>query len=398
MRHGRLTFGLSLAVALVASGCYQSHLLPEPSRDSGTPDVRDSAVPPDAPPDASPDASPDAGPPFEEDLSDLIDATCRRVVECDGPITYASAGDCEDIIKRLTWGVLVPLWKEGVADGTLDYQPGRIAACIAAASAASCEDFLTSLWLCDIFTGHLEPGQPCRDHQECAGDAYCPQRSTLDSDCNGTCVARAAEGETCSEEPECQRGLHCTRDSVCVPNVSPDGCRAPDNGCGIPEFTCIGDSATHDGVCGPYAEAFRLPIGATCDPEFEDYCARPAVCALVAGRVGIPDAVYRCVAPYESSGPCRTGFPDGCPSGQYCAIDPFALADVLGVCMPLPGVGVSCAPYRERASLVCERELACDRGTCAVPAGLGEPCDIAEGCLSRHCEGSVCVLAQRATF
>jgi len=133
------------------------------------------------------------------------------------------------------------------------------------------------------------------------------------------------------------RGLSCDG-SVCVATPG-ESCRGSASRCGLSfGLACVGDSATTDGISRPSVEAFQLSVGARCDPEFKDYCEAPAICALVAGRDGEADAVHRCEAPYAASGPCHTGFPDGCPHGQYCIAEPDAPGDVPGVCTRMPGL------------------------------------------------------------
>jgi len=390
---------MCLALVWSAAGCYASHLLPERAADAGV--VQDAANRTDGAPrdraiaDAAPTDAvfvPDASePPIEEDLTGLVEAYCRRQEECAGPRLYTNVDDCIEDSQTLYLALLAPLWKNGLSDDALEYHPERIAACIDSTRTASCDSFVGANWLCDIFTGLRGTGEPCITDEECADDGYCPTWERVPS-CGATCEPRGPEGAPCRRS-SCQRGLRCDHDNGCVPVVG-ESCRGPT--CSAYDLTCLGDSATEDGVCRPRAEAFQLPVGARCDPDLEDYCMPPASCALVSGRSGEADAVHRCESPYSASAPCHAGFPDGCPHDQYCLVDPGAPGEVGGVCTPLPGLDMPCAPGDDRAAWTnrCRAGLVCDLVSCQVRVSVGDSCGSPTQCSTFDCEDGVCVVPE----
>jgi hypothetical protein len=87
---------------------------------------------------------------------------------------------------------------------------------------------------------------------------------------------------------------------------------------------------------------------------------------------------------------CTVGFPDPCPSGNYCKAPQNTLD---GTCTARPGDGVACAsgPFGGDAD-ICALDARCDGGTCRARQNLGGTCVTDAVCFSEHCVDGKCAL------
>jgi len=368
-RSNHVSIGLCLALAALVSGCYASHRRPR--------EHSDAAIEADA-----------GDEPLDQAVPSLAEALCARTEQCAGPVAVAFTGDtCLAYTEAGLTDAMAPLWKQAVANGSLTLHPERFADCIVAIADLPCADLALALPVaCDaFFEGSLPPGASCTTTEQCAGDSHCVSGTS----CPGVCQVRPGLGERCGIGG-CSAGLTCAASGSCVPLSASDvPCLGPGGGgCGNSLMTCVGDTATTSGTCQPWVEAFALPAGALCDPVLEDFCRLPSVCALVSGTRNAGEGVWRCEGPYDAGGPCLGAFPDGCPPGQFCAIDPSD--EPRGVCHPLPGAGMTCAHSEFVLWRGCQADLACDGVTCRRRARIGERCTGDIVCSTLRCRDDVC--------
>jgi hypothetical protein len=233
-------------------------------------------------------------------------------------------------------------WTSAAVAGTMEFDATNADACLAALEALPCTGLVPSICL-GVLGGRLPPGATCnagRDilvYSECAGDAQCMVGGT--GTCDGTCVTRAADGNSCGEGQPCVLTDECDgRTGRCAP--------LPREGetCGVTSlFPCAEglycSDAINGGTCQP-----RHASGTCSNP---DECVEPAVC-----NVSSLQPTSTCEAP------------------------------------PPPGAG--CAP----GSTTCGNFMYCGSDdTCHPPSGIGQPCsDTGAGpyCIVGLCTGGIC--------
>jgi hypothetical protein len=149
-----------------------------------------------------------------------------------------------------------------------------------------------------------------------------------------------------------QRGLFCAKSGVCAAPVAAGGACDDARPCGF-ATSCVGQTKTAAGTC----QSVGTSAGASCDDK---KVAGPG-CQANAGLYCTIDGM--CAAESLASPPAAcgrlvvdAGADDGGDAGKK---EPFSIA----VCA---------------AGAVCEPAAATD-GTCAAPAGDGQPCDRVNG-------------------
>jgi hypothetical protein len=243
-------------------------------------------------------------------------------------------------------------WTGAAAIGTVVYDPTNADACAAALEAQPCISNLPPASCAGVLRGTVQPGATCNLARqiswfsECAGDAKCVAGAA--GSCQGTCVVRAAEGQSCSnsrvDERPCVFGDACdTSASVCAP--------LPGQGaaCG----------ATGLFPCSEGLYCTDIASGGTCQPQHAsgactggNGCTPPALCGTNSGTCDLPPA---------PGTPCSAGG-GACGEFMYCGSD--------GACHPFSPIGESCGatgpPY-------CAAGL-CLNGVCtAIAAGAACP-------------------------
>ncbi len=317
------------------------------------------------------------------------EADCTLYERCAGVRTSRWYGaSCVDWHLSGVMNRTVPWWQDAIHDRTMVFHAGLAQRCLDELNARTCDDdFDLSNTACpDVFVGRVAAGGPCRLAEECAGDSFCDNRDG----CPGICTPAIQLGEVCRVGSSCERGLFCDADRLCVASLARpirlgDACD-PDVGCGSQLMTCWPSDEAPGSVCAPTVVMDDLALG---DPSCDQgrYCAEGLVCAWTGdqnysnGPLGV-----RCERPYASGGPCHFAFPEGCPTGEYCAgLDEY---NVDGFCTPLSTLGAACDPAWARPA--CAPGLRCFEGACATWRDNGAACVEDADCVSRHCEAGIC--------
>lgn len=314
------------------------------------------------------------GEPVTEDdaLSSLAGAVCRAWFDCpcrERQASWSKESTCRD--------VLLQRWESDVAG-----QQGRgfeiDVACIevqlAAYRAIGCASepeameqpallrALADLEYCHAVTRGLGEGERCEfidtSHlslSECAPGLRCE---------SGVCTPQLpGDGEACTADRACDRGLECSAASRCeVPQQAASPCS-----CGEDEVCSYEDAGSPR--CVPKAK-----LGERCG-----VCVAGAYCEFA--RTGV------CTAFPAIGEPCHTdrfGMNPFCDENAYC---------VEGVCEQLPGAGEPCAPDTGRTER-CAAGLRCSymTKTCLAPSADGGSCSSDEDCVDGLvCDGHACV-------
>lgn len=263
-----------------------------------------------------------------------------------------------------------------VTKGTVDYDPAKAAACLAAMK-ATC-DFKNEPEACDqTFQGKLEADAACESSVECKGDAECV---TDNMGCNGKCKARAAEGEAC-KEVGCQKGFVCDyqSDKCVVEKLGAKGDDCDSNQCGAGLF-CDYNNGGGGGV--PKCRELGAE-GAACDDH--EQCAEGLGCAN-----------DKCAKPGAMGDACDDpGETRVCVAGHVCAII-GKLSDKTAKCLHTVKAGEKCTSHMQCAQIdiYCKGlETGATEGTCETLPKIGEACtppgnDFPQffACLTGYCD------------
>lgn len=190
--------------------------------------------------------------------TELGELTCAQLFECcndaelmemfefiNPPIT--NVAECVEFYNAFITGLLTGPAQEAVERGSLIYNGGLAADCLAQVRNLSCEElngFEEPALATDcenIFEGQLADGESCVTDLECTS-AYC-SGETLDGE-PGTCATKPGDGEPCLDF-ECADGLHCDNsgggEGVCAPALADGADCTFDDDCqsGTCEGTCM---------------------------------------------------------------------------------------------------------------------------------------------------------------
>jgi hypothetical protein len=127
-------------------------------------------------------------------------------------------------------------------------------------------------------------------------------------------------------------------------------------------------------------------LGDPCDGATPKLCDPSLACVVDTPVTLTP--TFSCKAKSASGATCARGFPEPCPSGEYCKV-PAGMVDG-GVCTQLPKAGEACLTETGRP-FACAAELVCSGGTCRERHLNGAVCTAAIECYSRRCSNGVCV-------
>lgn len=328
---------LALACALVALAACGDPDVPE--TDGGSLDASTT----DAPADAASDAS------IAIEVGDLEDDLCAPVAAevCDrfdtcgcGVLLPGGTLDRDACVAR--WTERCVAGNAAVIGAGAVVDRAAIRSCLEQLGAAPACHPLELTGPCDhVVTIPVAVGAPCAlDRVPCAGGAG------MCSD--GTCVARAGEGEPCGV---CAPALECV-ESTCVPRATPD-------------LGDAGDACTETEECAQ---------GLACEAA---ECA--AVEACPCGNLELCGGARTC-APRRTSG-------QACDEDRECTAELFC-DDETGTCSARPALGQPCA-----RNVICATGLACDGdgGTCRARPARGATCGYDELGPGACAEGLGCV-------
>lgn len=315
---------------------------------------------------------------------------------------YLGGADCvADTTKRVQ-DTLVAGINDAIAKGTVVYHGEKAQACLDAMQAQDCSLMVNraSVVCEDALEGKVAEGAACTINTECVGRDYCKSTGT----CPGKCAPLEATNGPCYSNDACQDGLTCnkaTTPGACQPPaIEGKACQATANDCG-PNLICWGRGgpANTPGTCKTSAALFVGSDGSTCGVGASDtLCKTGSTCAI--DTVGNP-STYKCAPSSAANAACKPGFPNACPSGQYCDAPNLMKGDATGTCKPLPTELQPCTTDAFTKN-ECLALLKCDMSVAAQPVcktrqSIGGTCANAAGaddkdlCYSENCSSGKCV-------
>lgn len=214
--------------------------------------------------------------------------------------------------------------------------------CISALATASCEDLLyRNIAACD-FKGTRANGMGCGTDDQCQ-TGRCAKTAAV---C-GVCAALVKAGNKCGEDEDCEAGLVCSDDDVCVLPAAPGGACTDTQPCQL-GYYCANNK------CVAQASA----PGADCDNDEGCDFTKGLFCRTELGKC-------------QNLGFAKSGDTCGFISGSFA------------VC----SAGATCS--------LSEGQL---QGVCAAAAKDGEPCSDTTPCLEpARCVGGRCQLNNSST-
>lgn len=327
-----------------------------------------------------------AAPLTSADLPNLwAQAICAPADGCFGELTqfFINTSDCITHYEGLFRAYLLPSIESAERNGLTTFDPDAVDACMQVVSTRPCDQFLNvqRFAACDaLFEGVTPLGGDCSSDLECAGSAYCDMSAGA---CPGTCAEKGAENAACSGDESCESDLVCAGGTCKGRPATLTGTECINEGafCGY-GLICLNDGGT-GATCQPASALTRIPEGELCDIEGLRLCEEGLSCAA-SPPVDMPE--LRCVKPVASGQVCQFGFPEACPSGEYCYENDDA-SPLEGVCVPRPGDGDPCGEVVLNPGLgpVCSLGLSCIAGICRQRADAGDPCIADEQCYGDNC-------------
>ncbi len=323
-----------------------------------------------------------------DDLAgEAASALCAAYANCVGPLfDVMFAGEaCETRVETQLAGEFGILF-DMVDAGRVEYHPDLAPACLQVWQDRDCADMnQRSIPECDnAIEGTVAVDGECTADWECVGFNVCK----FDGECPGTCTPRGSAGTTCERDDECDDGLVCfdvtgrcvqpvAEGEACGGGVEPD-CE--------PGLFCLGndDNTGTPGACVTMDDGFSRAAGASCG--LDTALCEPGLSCTVLAVVG-EVLTMECADPVGSGEDCRIGFPEQCPTGEYCMVPENSLE---GTCEPLPGDGEPCAARFE--DRLCAPYTRCDEatGNCRAIQELGDTCSSDALCYSENCADGGC--------
>jgi hypothetical protein len=345
-------------------------------------------------------------------MKPLVDAACDWMFGCCSPdeLVYqvgnftVDADDCSvRLLDAVSTGTPLELVQGGLStdpaegllilalainEGRVDVDAGAVRECADATSDRNCNSPVITMGPvgrctpsateveanpCDpneMFRGKQTVGEECDGPWECKEGLRC-----ADFGIAGVCALRAAKGQNCFSDGECNDGLICDFESgQCQPGaLSGEACAYTDPLSPIPgtELVRCADGLTCDPVAFVCAGGFCSP-GSPCFDVFSDSdCPESFYC--VGNFVTQPS----CQQPGLTGAPCSKS--DDCAT-NYC--DPFD-----EICGDLLATGESCFDNTECSSGFCSG------GLCQPSFAVGQPC--ASG-FDEECQDGYCDIAMAA--
>jgi len=372
--------------------------------------------------------------PLEQFASAVAEATCAAIAKCSLGWQFSSLAACKSFYEFAAQGEGGDINPAAlVKAGKATYDPVAAAKCIAEIT-KSCNPLKKKIpaACAQMIKGTTKDGSPCDGSSECAS-GWCNKAAK--PNCPGVCTPAADLGGACDGNDACKGDLTCNglkcgqptggkAGAACSPSSCDAGlwCKDPDG----PASSCtaLGDLGTACDKNQPSCKAglwcaeaaggetkcvAQAKIGEACPPVSGSAgpfgvqagpCPAGARCVMTAGKVGGATCM-----PVVKQGEACTA------EGQCSAIDLTCAgaASGKGQCTPLPGAGESCTPpnffagqffscalplFCDEATkkcgpapkagqpclLICDGDLKCVSGTCALPAKAGEPCDDDNAC------------------
>lgn len=280
--------------------------------------------------------------PIDQFGLDAAKVKCRHAVDCHYGETEAEclASTRVNVARRKAW----------VEDGTLEFHPEKIDACLAALDLFySCSQTVWSelnveavLDTCDlVFQGTVAEGGTCFGHSQCGQGACVKDPACVAECCAGQCGAPPPApapppkiGEPC-DGGACEVGAYC-ESNTCVAQHVPGHACSGNNEC-KPPAVCDYNFAMDTAIC-------RIPVprGGTCDPEYSLSC----------------DLTYD-ICSFATKTCVRSK-----PIGQECSVDgecsPYGYCANTHTCAKRLPKGAKCDEFEAN----CLGDLQCINGVC----------------------------------
>ena len=320
----------------------------------------------------------------------VAESVCEPLEECLGELTELFLGgqSCLDAVEPGIRNASAPLWQESIDAGRLAYDGSRLGDCADATRRLGCEALRSrDIPACEeAFEGLVDPGGACVAEVDCAGAAHC----AFDAACPGVCTLRVGGGESCEDDVECQSGFVCNGSCV-TPAGSGESCGGGSAVTCEDGLLCAGEGDMDPGTCKPFDEVLVGALGEPCNliDGLDPLCEPGLSCVIEDFDFMTMEVTQVCAARSSSGGSCFLGFPEACPTGEYCNADPMT-GVFEGDCVPLPAAGAPCREVDDGLGQACAPNHACVDGTCRALQANGASCASAGECHSGNCEGGLC--------
>jgi len=321
----------------------------------------------------------------------VAESICNPLEECLGDLTTIFLGGqgCTEAIEPGITNGNAPLWQQSIDAGRLAFDGSKLDDCIDASSALGCEAIeARDIGPCEeAFEGLVEPGGACVMEADCAGEAYC----ALGAACPGVCTRRVGGGESCTTNETCQSGFVCSGGSCVAPAGAGEACGGGSAVVCESGLLCAGEGDMEPGTCKAFDDIFTEALGEPCTlvDGLDPLCEEGLSCVVESFDFATMEVIETCAARSSSGGACQIGFPEVCPTGEYCNADPMA-GSFDGACVPLPAAGETCREVDEGLGQPCAPAHACVSGTCRALQANGASCSSDGECYSGNCEASLC--------
>lgn len=330
-------------------------------------------------------SSDDTEVPLADLPAEIATVFCSALEDCFGELLDVfPAQDCEENLEKQYRNEEFAALEQAVDAGTVRYDAKEAPECLRALQKLGC-DIATqrSPAACEsALQGTVLLGGSCSVNAECEGDAFCDLSAGT---CPGVCAELRQEGENCDSDSACSNGLSCagTCERAATAGQSCGGAQGADCRVGL---VCRGSTDTESGTCANADAVLSQELGEPCHPGETRLCKAGLSCAYT-GRAS-SEQTFACAEKVGHGADCTLGFPDPCPDGEFCDVDPLGdLTD--GTCVALPGAGQPCLVGEFRTS-ACASSLSCINEVCTAVKANGAACRTEAECYGGRCVASTC--------
>jgi hypothetical protein len=316
----------------------------------------------------------------------IASAYCQIAQTCYGDFysfVYSNV-DCKQLVTSQITEKDLPNWNSLISKGTVTYHGENVQACIDAIAAEGCSatSSRTPQICASAIEGTVAAGGDCSFDAECVYGNYCKSGGT----CPGKCTAWESLGNACTSSDHCVSGANCYSGTCQKPVAEGGACQGGKADCDVGLY-CKGGTSAKSGTCSKLSDVFGATEGQTCDLTKLSMCKPPASC--VVDSVSGTTMVTTCHAELQSGADCHLGFPDPCPSAEYCKIG--TTNAYTGTCTKLPVAGEACNTQKDAA--VCAPGLHCTKSKCVEMQKDGGTCVTGADCYSETCTSGSCTAA-----
>lgn len=330
---------------------------------------------------------------LEDAPAAVAESVCNPFESCLGDLVgiFLGGQSCTEAFEPAIVNGNAPLWQESIDAGRLAFDGSKLDDCVRETSALGCAALESrDIAACEeAFEGLVEPGGACVMEIDCAGEAYCAHGEM----CPGVCTLRGGGGESCTENEECQSGFVCSGGACATPAAAGESCGGDTAIECASGLLCAGEDEEEmtPGTCKPFSEVFTEALGEPCNliGGLDPLCEEGLSCVIEDFDFATMEITQTCAARSSSGGACKLGFPEVCPTGEFCNADPVS-GNFDGTCVALPVAGETCREVEDGLGQACAPAHACVDGTCRALQANGASCGDDAECYSGHCEAGLC--------